>query len=58
MEDFALIVMLYITRIAFWLVAGVLFWWALDNQYGLVRFMVAGAIVGAVRATTELVRDE
>lgn len=57
MEDFATLVMLYLTRIAFWLLAGVLAWWTLDNQYGLARFMVTGAIVGATIATLELTRE-
>lgn len=46
-------VVLYVTRMAFFLLLFLGGWWMLDGHFSIARFMVGGLVVGALVATAE-----
>ncbi len=46
-------IILYLTRMAFFLVTFLGLWWMLDQHFSIARFMIGGLVVGAVVATAE-----
>ena len=46
-------IILYLTRIAFFVAMFSGIWWMLGEQFSIARFIVGGLVVGAVYATAE-----